>query len=50
MQEGRFYHGCYDYYCFLPLYVFCGDRLLVSYLRESRIDAAQHATNRPDSA
>jgi len=42
-QEGRFFHGYYDHYCFLPLYVFCGDRLLVSYLRPSRIDAARHA-------
>ena len=29
-QEGRFFHGYYDHYCFLPLYVFCGERLLVS--------------------
>jgi len=42
-QEGRFFHGYYDHYCFLPLYVFCGDQLLVSYLRPSKIDAAQHA-------
>ena len=42
-QEGRFYHGYYDAYCFLPLYVFCGDRLLVSYLRSSKIDGAKHA-------
>jgi len=42
-QEGRFFHGYYDHYCFLPLYVFCGDRLLVSYLRPSKIDAARHA-------
>ena len=26
-QEGRFFHGYYDHYCFLPLYVFCGERL-----------------------
>jgi len=43
MQEGRFFHGYYDHYCFLPLYVFCGDQLLVAYLRESRIDPARHA-------
>ena len=43
MQDGRFYHGYYRHYCFLPLYVFCGDRLLVSYLRESRKDGAKHA-------
>ena len=30
-QEGRFFHGYYDQYCFLPLYVFCGEQLLVSY-------------------
>jgi len=42
-QEGRFFHGYYDQYCFLPLYVFCGDQLLVSYLRESKIDGARHA-------
>jgi hypothetical protein len=41
-QEERFFHGYYDHYCFLPLYVFCGDRLLVSYLRPSNIDAALH--------
>ena len=42
-QEGRFFHAYYDHYCFLPLYVFCGDQLLVSYLRESRIDGAKHS-------
>jgi hypothetical protein len=42
-QEGRFFHGYYDHYCFLPLYVFCGSHLLVGYLRHSRIDAAKHA-------
>ena len=42
-QEGRFFHGYYDSYCFLPLYVFCGERLLVSYLRPSKIDGAKHA-------
>jgi hypothetical protein len=42
-QEGRFFHGYYDGYCFLPLYVFCGDQLLVSYLRPSHIDGAKHA-------
>jgi hypothetical protein len=42
-QEGHFFHGYYDHYCFLPLYVFCGERLLVSYLRPSRIDGAKHA-------
>ena len=42
-QEGRFFHGYYDHYCFLPLYVFCKDQLLVSYLRPSKIDGARHA-------
>ena len=42
-QEGRFFHGYYDGYCYLPLYVFCGERLLVSYLRPSNIDAAKHS-------
>ena len=42
MQEGRFFHGFYGNYCFLPLYVFCGDHLLVAYLRPSNIDAAKH--------
>ena len=35
--------GYYDHYCFLPLYVFCRDQLLVSYLRPSKIDGAKHA-------
>jgi hypothetical protein len=42
-QDGRFYHGYYDDYCFLPLYVFCGQRLLVSYLRRCNLDAAKHS-------
>lgn len=42
-QEGRFFHGYYDSYCFLPLYVFCGEQLLVAYLRPSKIDGAKHA-------
>ena len=42
-QDGRFFHGHYDRYCFLPLYVFCGERLLVSYLRPSSRHAATHA-------
>lgn len=41
-QEGRFFHGYYDHYCFLPLYVFCGRHLLVSYLRRSNCDPARH--------
>ena len=42
-QEGRFFHGYHGDYCFLPLYVFCGEPLLVSYLRPANIDAARHA-------
>ena len=42
-QEGRFFHGYYDHYCFLPLYVFCGKQLLCGYLRPSNIDGAKHA-------
>jgi len=42
-QEGRFFHGYYDHYCFLPLYVFCGSQLLAAYLRPSNIDGARHA-------
>jgi len=42
-QERRFFHGYYDSYCFLPLYVFCGEQLLVPYLRSSRIDAAKNS-------
>jgi len=42
-QVGRFFHGYYDNYCFLPLYVFCGSQLLTAYLRPSNIDAAKHA-------
>lgn len=42
-QEGRFFHGYYRHYCFLPLYVFCGSQPLVAYLRPSKIDAAKHA-------
>jgi hypothetical protein len=42
-QEGRFFHGYYDHHCYLPLYVFCGDELLVAYLRPANIDASRHA-------
>ncbi len=42
-QEGRFFHGYYDDYCFLPLYVTCRDQLLAAYLRPSNIDGAKHA-------
>ncbi len=39
-QEGRFFHGYYDEYCYLPLYAFCGNHLLVARLRPSNIDAS----------
>jgi hypothetical protein len=42
-QEGRFFHGYYGDYCFLPRYVFCGEQLLVSYLQPGNSDAARHA-------
>ena len=42
-QVGRFFHGFYRGYCFLPLYVTCGSQLLVSYLRPSSKDGARHA-------
>ena len=42
-QVGRAFHGYYNRYCFLPLHVFCGDQLLVSWLRPSNADGAKHA-------
>jgi hypothetical protein len=42
-QEGRFFHGYYGGYCYLPLYVFCGRHLLASKLRRSNIDGAAGA-------
>ncbi len=39
-QEGRFFHGYYDHYCYLPLYIFCGEHLLAAKLRPANIDAA----------
>jgi hypothetical protein len=42
-QEGRFFHGYYDSYCYLPLYIFCGDQLLCARLRQSNRDAAAGA-------
>jgi hypothetical protein len=40
-QEGRFFHGYYDCYCYLPLYIFCEDHLLSAKLRVSNIDPAE---------
>lgn len=42
-QELTQFHGYYDHYCYLPLYVFCGQALLTCLLRPSRIDGAKHA-------
>jgi len=39
-QEERFFHGYYDTYCYLPLYVFCGRHLLSAKLRPANIDAS----------
>jgi Transposase DDE domain group 1 len=39
-QEGRFFHGYYDEYCYLPLYVFCGEHVLCARLREANHDAS----------
>ena len=41
-QEGRFFHGYYDCYCYLPLYIFCGEHLLCARLRRDR---SSHARN-----
>jgi DDE family transposase len=42
-QLGRFFHGYYRSYCYLPLYIFCGDHLLCARLRPSDIDASAGA-------
>jgi hypothetical protein len=42
-QEGRFFHGYYRNYCYLPLYIFCGEHLLCAKLRSSNIDASAGA-------
>jgi hypothetical protein len=42
-QEGRFFHGYYDCYCYLPLYIFCGRYLLAAKLRRANVDAASGA-------
>jgi hypothetical protein len=44
-QEGRFFHGYYACYCYLPLYVFCGRHLLAALLRPSNIDASAGAAD-----
>jgi hypothetical protein len=42
-QEGRFFHGYYDCYCYLPLYIFCGEFLLSAQLRSASVDPAKGA-------
>lgn len=42
-QEGRFFHGFYGHYCYLPLYIFCGESLLWAQLRQADIDASAGA-------
>jgi hypothetical protein len=44
-QEGRFFHGYYGHYCYLPLYVFCGKHLLLARLRRANADGADGATH-----
>ncbi|MFQ5567644.1 MAG: IS1380 family transposase [Paracoccaceae bacterium] len=44
-QEGRFFHGYYDCYCYLPLYIFCGRFLLCAKLRPANIDGAAGAVD-----
>jgi hypothetical protein len=43
-QEGRFFHGYYDCYCYLPLYIFAGEHLLCARLRTADQDAAAGST------
>ncbi len=38
--KGRFFHGYYDNYCYLPLYIFCGEQILCARLREANHDAS----------
>ncbi len=40
-QEGKFYHGYYHHYCYLPLYVYCGEALLMARLRPANIDGSK---------
>jgi hypothetical protein len=47
-QEGKFFHGYYDCYCYLPLYIFCGRHLLAAKLRRSNIDASAGAVEEID--
>ena len=47
-QEGKFYHGYYESYCYLPLYITCGDHVLTARLRPSNIDAADGVVDEVD--
>jgi len=47
-QEGRFFHGYYGGYCYLPLYIFCGTHLLCARLRRSDADASSGAVDEVD--
>jgi len=47
-QEGRFFHGYYGCYCYLPLYIFCGSHLLCARLRRSNIDASEGSVEELD--
>ena len=49
-QEQRFFHGFYDHYCYLPLYIVCGDHLLGVRLRPANIDASAGCARRRSSA
>lgn len=42
-EEGRFFHGYYGDYCFRPLYVFCGQKLICAYVRRANVDVATHS-------
>jgi len=42
-QQGRFFHGYYDCYCYLPLYIFCGEELLSAKLRTANLDPGNEA-------
>lgn len=42
-QQGRFFHGYYDCYCYLPLYIFCGDQLLCVKLKSANLDPGHEA-------
>ena len=48
-QLGRFFHGYYDHYCYLPLYIFCGEHLLCAKLRPADIDAASGTVQELDA-